>query len=145
MQVSKKFIIHGPFLKALLLGLVEVVLVLKEVLHQIKGRRKQGDVGSKTQGFSPGKRRRKVSGHQLYSPSKEIWSRWDRGWKGPGEVLREKKRADRLPNTSDHTEMTILRDFSILLGSLQRSGDSNLPMKQKEARWFLIWGGQTVG
>lgn len=67
MQVSKKFVIHGPFLKALLLGLVEVVLVLKDVLHQIKGRRKQGDMGSKTQGFSPGKRRRKVSGPAVQS------------------------------------------------------------------------------
>lgn len=51
-----------------------------------------------------------------------------------GEVLQEKKRADRFPSTSDYPENTILRDFSTSLGSLERSGDSKLLIKQKDAR-----------
>lgn len=41
------------------------------------------------------------------------------------EIFQEKKRAEGLPNMSDHMEITILRDFSILLGNLEGSGNSN--------------------
>lgn len=47
------------------------------------------------------------------------------------EIFQEKKRAEGLPNISDHMEITILRDFSILLGNLERSGNSKLLIKQK--------------
>lgn len=33
-----------------------------------------------------------------------------------GEVLQEKKKADRFPNTSDYMENTILRDFQFYWG-----------------------------
>lgn len=59
-----------------------------------------------------------------------------------GEVLQEKKKADRFPNTSDYMENTFLRDFQFYWGVWNEVVIVNSQSKKKRQGEFLNlrWG-----
>lgn len=59
------------------------------------------------------------------------------------ETPQEKKRADKLPDVSDHGENT-REDFSILLERMKRRGDSKLQIKQRKGNSSSEGVGETV-